>query len=325
MRAARVHEYGTPDVVTIEEIPSPSPGEGQVRVRVHSASVNYPDVLMMGGRYQVSVPVPYVPGCEFSGVILETRPGVTGLAPGQPVTGMATHGAFAEEVVVDAWQLTPMPEGIDWNTAAAFGVTYTTAYHSLRTLAHVRPGEWVTVLGAAGGVGLATVDLARAMGARVLAAASGPERLEVCRERGAQACVDYQHEDLKARIREITGGGTDVTVDPVGGDHTEQALRSTRPRGRFVVVGFASGEIPRIPLNLVLLKTISVMGFENRTVLEHFPEAPAHRADLLRMLATGQISPYIGGVFPLADTAEALKRVADRRAIGKIVIDIGTA
>jgi NADPH2:quinone reductase len=323
MRAARVHRHGTPDEVVIEDVEPQPLGRGQVRVAVRAAAVNYPDVLVMAGRYQVKVPVPYTPGCEFAGVLLETGPEVSGLEPGQAVIGLATYGAFAEQVVIDAGRVTPIPHGLGWHRAAAFGVTYTTAYHALRTVAGVAPGEWVTVLGAAGGVGLAAVDLARALGARVLAAASGDDRLAVCRAKGAEACVDYRTEDLKERIRELTGGGTDVVVDPVGGPYSEPALRAMRPGGRFVVVGFAAGEIPRIPLNLVLLKGVTIAGIDNRTIVGRLPQvARAHRAEVLRLLVEGQVDPYVVAVHPLEKVGEGLRAVAERRAVGKIVIDI---
>jgi NADPH2:quinone reductase len=323
MRAARVHRHGTPDEILIEDVDPQPLGRGQVRVGVRAAAVNFPDVLVMAGRYQVAVPVPYTPGCEFAGVVLETGPDVAGLEAGQAVIGLATHGAFAEQVVIDAARLTPIPHGLGWHRAAAFGVTYTTAYHALRTVAELAPGEWVTVLGAAGGVGLATVDIARALDARVLAAASDDARLALCRAKGAEACVDYRAEDLKERIRELTGGGTDVVVDPVGGPYSELALRAMRQGGRFVVVGFAAGEIPRIPLNLVLLKGVTIAGVDNRTIMERLPQvAPAHRAEVLALLVEGRVDPHVAAVYPLEKVADGLREVAERRATGKIVIDM---
>jgi NADPH2:quinone reductase len=323
MRAARVHRHGTPDELLVEDVEPQPLGRGQVRVAVRAAAVNYPDVLVMAGRYQVTVPVPYTPGCEFAGVVLETGLDVSGPEVGQAVMGLATHGAFAEQVVIDVGRLTPIPHDLGWHRAAAFGVTYTTAYHALRTVAKVAPGEWVTVLGAAGGVGLAAVDIARALDARVLAAASGDGRLAVCRAKGAEACVDYRAEDLKERIRELTGGGADAVVDPVGGPYSEPALRAMRPGGCFVVVGFAAGEIPRIPLNLILLKGVTVAGVDNRTIMDRLPQvARAHRAEVLRLLVEGRVDPHIAAVYPLEKVADGLRDVAERRAVGKIVIEM---
>jgi NADPH2:quinone reductase len=218
--------------------------------------------------------------------------------------------------------LTPVPASVTFAEAASFGVVYSTAYHALRSVAEVRPGEWVAVLGAAGGVGLAAVDLARHLGARVLAAASSDEKLEVCRERGAEALVNYARDDLKVAMKDLTGGGADVVIDPVGGPYSEPALRATRWGARFVVVGFASGEIPRIPLNLVLLKGVVVKGFEFRTFAEHAPEAARRdREELLALFADGKVRPYVSSVYPLDRVGEALREVADRRAIGKVVVE----
>jgi NADPH2:quinone reductase len=225
--------------VVIEEIPPPEPGPGEALVRVRAAAVNFPDVLILADRYQVSAPVPFTPGSEFAGVVEALGPGVGGPAAGTPVTGTAFTGAFAELVVASATALRPIPAGLDMVAAAAFHVTYSTAYHSLVTVGAGEPGEWAVVLGAAGGVGSAAVDVAARLGIRVLAAASSPERLAVARALGAEAGVDYVRENLRDRIKEVTGGGADVVVDPVGGDHSEAALRATRWGGRYVVVGFA--------------------------------------------------------------------------------------
>ncbi|WP_035740407.1 NADPH:quinone oxidoreductase family protein [Parafrankia elaeagni] len=327
MRAAVVHTYGEPEGVVVEEIDRHVVlAPGTARVAVRAAAVNYPDLLRIADTYQVSIPLPFVPGSEFSGTVVDVAPDVGNVRVGDAVIGVTTHGAFAEETVLEAWRLTRLPAGIDWRQAAAFGVTYTTCYHALRTFAHVRPDNWVVVLGAAGGIGLAAVDIAVAMGTRVLAAASSEEKLAVARAAGAEATVNYATEDLKKRIKEITGAGADVVLDPVGGPAAEQSLRALRWGGRYVVVGFASGEIPRIPLNLVLLKGVVITGFENRTIMTHLPEvAPKHRAEVFDLLATGRLRPRIGGVYPLDDVARALREVADRRAIGKILVDVAAS
>jgi NADPH2:quinone reductase len=323
MRAARCTSYDGIDAVTVEEVPEPEVGSGEVRVAVRAAAINFPDLLLLENRYQVSMPVPFIPGSELAGVVEEVAPDVVGLARGDRVFGAAFVGAFAEQIAVPAASLTLMPGGADFVAAAAFGVAHSTAYHSLRSVAEVTPGEWVTVLGAAGGVGLATVELAHHMGAKVLAAAAGKDRLEVCEDRGADAIVDYRAEDLKARVKELTDGGADVVIDPVGGPYAEAALRAMRRGGRFVTVGFASGEIPRIPLNLVLLKGVVIKGFEMRTFMESHPELMHRdRAELLDLFDRGLVHPHVSAVYPLDDVRGALRAVAERRTTGKVVIEI---
>jgi NADPH:quinone reductase len=321
MRALRCNAYGPPTGLVIEDLPEPRPGPGQVLVEIEAAGVNYPDTLIAANRYQVSVPVPFTPGSEFSGRVAEVGDGATSLAPGHVVRGSSMVGAFAERIVVSAGSLSPVPDGVDFVAAAAFGVAHATAYHALRSVADVRPGEWVLVLGAAGGVGLAAVEVAGLLGARVAAAASSTAKLAVCSERGAEATVDYTAEDLKLRARELTDGGPHVVIDPVGGAYSEQALRAGRPGCRFVTVGFASGEIPRIPLNLVLLKDVAIVGFDIRTFSTYHPaEAERDRAELQDLLATGRLRPYVSATYPLTDAVAALELVADRGAVGKVVI-----
>jgi NADPH:quinone reductase len=323
MRAAHCTSYGGIDAVTVDELPEPVLGPGQARVAVRAAAINFPDLLMLEDRYQVSMPLPFIPGSELAGVVEEVADDVSGFAPGDRVFGAAPVGAFAEQIVVSAGGLNRMPDNVDFVAAAAFGVAHGTAYHALRSVAEVAPGEWVVVLGAAGGVGLATVELAHHMGARVLAAAAGKDRLAVCEERGADAIVDYRTEDLKVRIKELTDGGADVVIDPVGGPYAEPALRAMRRRGRFVTVGFASGEIPSIPLNLVLLKGVTIKGFEMLTFMLQEPELLARdRAELLELFATGQVRPHVSAVFPLEEVRDALRAVAERRTTGKVVLEI---
>jgi NADPH2:quinone reductase len=324
MRALVCRRYGPPEDLEVAELPDPEPGPSEVLVGVRVAAVNFPDILLVANSYQVPVPLPFVPGSELAGEVLAVGAGVTDLKEGDRVFGTAITGAFAERAVLAAGQLTKMPGGTGFGEAAAFGVTYRTAYHSLRSVAEVKAGDWVVVLGAAGGVGLAAADVARQLGARVVAAASGPEKLAVCAEHGADHVIDYTREDLKARIRELTGGGAHVVIDPVGGDIAEQALRSVRWGGVFLTLGFASGTIPRIPLNLVLLKGVTIKGFELRTFGDHQPEQQARDVEeLLGLFAAGRLTPYIGARFRLADGAAALRHIADRRALGKVVIDIG--
>jgi NADPH2:quinone reductase len=322
VRAARCLRYGPPATsVVVEELPDPVPGEGEVVVRVGAAGVNYPDALIVANRYQVPASLPFIPGSEFAGSVVAVGPSVSRLQIGDRVRGGAFVGAFAELVLAPERGLRPVPDGVDLAAAAAYGVTYETAYHTLVNVARVQPGEWVAVLGAAGGVGSAAVELAHLMGAKVVAAASSPAKLEVCRSLGADSVVDYTREDLKDALKEATGGGADVVIDPVGGPYSEPALRALAWGGRFVVVGFASGEIPRVPLNLVLLKGVTITAFEFRGFGEHHPELIAAATEELRgMLESGHIRPHISAVHPLDEAAAALEDVLERRATGKVVI-----
>jgi NADPH2:quinone reductase len=322
VRAAYCRAYGPPESLVIDDVPSPALRDGAALVDIKAASVNFPDVLMVANEYQVSVPAPFIPGSEFAGVVTAVASNVSNVQVGDRVFGSAFIGAFAEQTSVPAAMLTSVPDSVSLPEAASFGVVYTTAYHALRGVADVQPDEWVAVLGAAGGVGLAAVDVARHLGARVVAAASSDTKLALCRDRGADAVVNYETEDLKVRLKELTGGGADVVIDPVGGRYSEAALRATRWGGRFVVVGFASGEIPRIPLNLILLKGVIVKGFELRTFAQYAPELAARDSDeLLELFRGGQIRPHVSDVFPLERVGEALRCVADRRALGKVVVD----
>jgi len=322
MRAVVCRSYGTPDDLVIDDVTEPVPGPGQLLVAVRAAAVNFPDVLLIAGKYQVKIPVPFTPGSELAGEVLAVGEGAR-FSPGQRVFGSTLIGAFAEQALLDAASVSEIPAHADFASAAAFGVTYRTAYHALRSIAEVAQGEWVVVLGAAGGVGLAAVDLAVAMKARVLAAASSPEKLELCRQRGAEATVDYDREDLKSRIRALTGDAAKVIIDPVGGSYSEPALRGLARCGTFVTLGYAAGTIPSIPLNLVLLKGISIRGMEIRTFMSDRPgDSARDMAELSQMFADGTIRPYIGARFPLSETAAALRHVAERKVLGKVVIDV---
>jgi NADPH:quinone reductase-like Zn-dependent oxidoreductase len=323
VRAAYVVEHGPPEAVVVAELPDPVPGPGEVLVDVAYAAVNFPDVLIVNNEYQVQVPAPFVPGSEFSGVVGAVGEGVDGVAIGDHVYGASFVGAYAEKIVVNAASVTVIPEAVDLRDAAAFSVAHTTAMHTLRTIADLQPGETVLVLGAAGGVGLATVELATLMGGKVVAAASSPEKLELCAQYGAVAGIDYTREDLKTRAKELTGGGADVVVDPVGGPYSEAALRATKWGSRFVVVGFAAGEIPRIPLNLVLLKGVIVRGMEMRSIMEAVPELVRRdQRELKELFVAGKIHPHVSAVYPLGDTAIALRSMVERTATGKVLIDV---
>ncbi|ORB65596.1 NADPH:quinone oxidoreductase family protein [Mycolicibacterium tusciae] len=320
MKAAVCPAYGPPEVVRIEEQESPTVAAGQVRVRVGAAAVNFPDVLLIADQYQISVPAPFVPGSEFAGTIVEIGLETDGFAVGDRVTGTGMYGAFAEEVVIAPAGLARIPEGIDDRTAAAFGVAYRTAYHTLRSVARAQSGDELIVLGAGGGVGLAAVQLGVALGASVTAVASSDEKLDVAASYGAQHLINHRSGPLRDALREAVPDGADAVVDPVGGGLSEPALRSLRRGGRFVTVGFASGDIPRIPLNLVLVKGIAVLGFQFQDVAA---DAFARNEGELRdLLVSGRVRPHIGAGYPLTETVEALKHVADGRAIGKILIDL---
>lgn len=323
MRAIVCREYCQPEDLVLDDLPDPAPQPGQVVIRVRAAAVNYPDVLLIGGDYQVKVPPPFSPGSEMAGEVIAVGDGVD-LPVGSRVSATTFVGAFAEQTVVDARAVSPIPDGVDYADAAAFGVTYRTAYYTLRTVAPVQPGDWVVVLGAAGGVGLAAVDIAKLLGGRVLAVASGREKLDLCRERGAEACLDYDREDLRERIKAITGkGGAQIVVDPVGGPYSLPALRGLGRHGTFVTLGYAAGEIPSVPLNLVLLKGIIVRGMEIRTFASDYPnEVLRDDKELDELFAEGKLRPYIGARFPLEDAAIALRHIAERKALGKVIIDI---
>jgi len=322
VRAARCVEYGPPSGVVVMDVPEPVPAGGQVVVEVAAAAVNFPDVLLMADLYQVHLPVPFTVGSEFAGTVRAVGAGVEGVAVGDRVMGSTMFGAFAEQIAVPASSLQLVDPAVDLTTAAASGVAHTTAYHSLRSVARVQPGEWVVVLGAAGGVGLAAVELGAELGARVVAAASSAEKTALCLARGAEATIDYATEDLKVRVKEITAEGAHVVIDPVGGPHAEQALRSLRWGGRFVTVGFASGEIPRIPLNLVLLKGVVVSGFVFEGFARHQPEDRRRDvAELAALARAGRATPYISATYPLEQAGRALADLAERRATGKVLVD----
>jgi len=326
VRAALCRSYGDPEVVAIEEIDPPAIGAGQARVRIAVAALNFPDVLVVANQYQASAPTPFVPGSEFAGVVTEVAEDVSGLSVGDRVFGSAFIGAFAEEIAANASGLTPIPDDVDDRTAAAFGVTYKTAYHVLRSVAALAPGEELIVLGAGGGVGSAAVQLGAAMGATVTAVASSVGKLEAARACGATRLVDHRGGNLRAALKEALPGGADVVVDPVGGELAEPALRALHYDGRFVTVGYASGTIPRIPLNLVLLKGVHILGFQFRDFATHRgAEMVRNDRELMDMLARGTAHPLVGETFDLAETAAALRHLADGQAVGKVLLQVAPA
>jgi NADPH:quinone reductase len=281
-------------------------------------------VLVVANTYQVSVPTPFILGSEYAGAVAELAEGVDGIALGDRVFGSTIVGAFAEEIVVAPTNLMRIPDGVDDRTAAAFGVAYRTAYHVLRSVAALREGEELIVLGAGGGVGSAAVQLGVVLGATVTAVASSPEKLEAARALGAARLIDHRAGDLRQALREALPGGADVVVDPVGGDLAEPALRALHFGGRFVTVGYASGSIPRIPLNLVLLKGCQVLGFQFGDWARHCPDEMARNdRELLELLVSGRAAPLIGATFSLAESGEALRYVAEGKAVGKVIVEVG--
>jgi NADPH2:quinone reductase len=322
MKAVVCKQFGPPELLDYCDVPSPRAGAGEVVVSVHAASVNFPDVLVIENKYQFKPPLPFSPGSEFAGVVKEVGDGVTTLRVGDRVMAFTVYGAFAEEVVLDAHRALPMPATMEFEVAASLLLTYGTMDHALRDRAAVQASETVLVLGAAGGIGIASIEVARALGARVIAAASSDEKLAACRAHGADETINYSTTELRDGIRALTDGrGVDVVVDPVGGRYSEPALRSIAWRGRFLVVGFAAGEIPKIPLNLLLLKGCSVVGVFWGEFLRREPAAFRESvAQLAAWYAEGKLTPEISARFPLSRAADAIRMMADRKAVGKILI-----
>lgn len=326
MQAVLCKTFCDPAGLVLEEVPAPRPGPGQIAIEVKAAGINFPDSLIIQGKYQVKPALPFAPGFELAGVVREVGAGVAGFAPG---TRVAAHpmagGGFAEQAVVDANRAFPLPDTMDYVTAAGFLIAYGTSHHALKDRGQLRPGETLLVLGAAGGIGLTAVELGKTMGARVIAAASSPEKLALCRRYGADELIDYSREDLRARVRELTGGkGLDVVYDPVGGRYTEPMVRSLARGGRYLVLGFAAGEIARIPLNLVLLKISAIVGAYWGPFIDAEPERnAANIAELFDWYAQGRLKPHISEIYPLAQAPLAVERVAQRKTQGKVVLTVG--
>jgi NADPH:quinone reductase len=324
VKAVLCKQYGPPETLVVEELPSPRAGPGEAVVSVKAASVNFPDVLIIQNKYQFKPPLPFSPGSELAGVVKEVGAGVSSVRPGDKVMAFTTYGAFAEEVKTDAARLLPIPEGMDYESAAAFVLTYGTSDHALRDRGSLQAGETLLVLGAAGGVGLAAIEIGKALGARVIACASSDEKLAVCREHGADATINYAAEDLRERVKGLTGGqGVEVIYDPVGGAYTEPAFRSIAWRGRLLVVGFAAGEIPKLPLNLALLKGAAVVGVFWGDFARREPKAFAGSiAQLGWWFREGKLRPHVSKIFPLEKAADALRLMAARQVKGKVVLAV---
>jgi NADPH2:quinone reductase len=324
MKAVLCKAFGPPDSLMFEDVPSPVAGPGEVVVSVKTASVNFPDVLIIQNKYQMKPPLPFSPGSELAGVVRSVGDGVTRWKPGDPVMAITGYGAFAEEVKVDVNRLLPVPAGMDFVSAAAFGLTYATSEHALCDRGELKAAETLLVLGASGGVGIAAIEIGKILGARVIACASTDDKLAVCREHGADDTINYATEDLRERIKAITGGkGADVVYDPVGGAYTELALRSIAWRGRLLVVGFAAGDIPKIPLNLTLLKGCAIVGVFWGESTRREPERFLAAMDKLgRWFAEGRLKPHVSATFPLERAADALAMMAGRNVKGKVVLTV---
>lgn len=313
--------YGPPESLVLEDVPPAALGRGEVRVRLHAAGVNFPDVLIIQGKYQFKPEMPFAPGGEAAGVVTEVGEKVEGFKTGDKVIVMTGWGAFAEELVVTPDRLAPLPPSMPFEEGAAFLMTYGTSHHALKQRARLQPGETLLVLGAAGGVGLAAVELGKAMGARVIAGVSTDEKAALARKHGADEVIVYSREALRDRLKELAPLGVDVVYDPIGGDYSEQALRSIAWKGRFLVVGFASGPIPSIPLNLALLKGCEIVGvFWGAFTVR---EADLHRenvAELVALYEAGKIRPLVSKTYPLAEGGQAIRDMMERRVTGKTVV-----
>lgn len=322
MKAVVCKTWGTPDTLEIIELPDLIPSPGEVAITVRAAGVNFPDFLIIQNKYQFKPELPFTPGSELSGIIYAVGEGVKHVKTGDKVIAFIGQGAFAQQVLAPANAVIPMPEGMDFDTAAAITLTYGTSHHAVVDRAQLKAGETMLVLGAAGGVGLAAIEIGKAIGAKVIAAASTDEKLDICRQHGADMTINYSNTDLREAIKTATGGkGPDVIYDPVGGIYAEPAFRSIAWRGRYLVVGFANGEIPKLPLNLALLKGASLVGVFWGEFAKREPKANmAAMSEMIGWLREGKIKPHISARYALNETASALNDIAARKVTGKVVI-----
>jgi NADPH2:quinone reductase len=330
MKAALCTHYGPPEEIVVQDVPSPTPRKGQVVVTIKACGVNFPDVLMIQDKYQFKPALPFSPGGEIAGIVKEAGEGVTAFKPGDRVIVSIGSGGFAEEAVADAARCVPMPANLDFDVASSFFVTYGTSYHALKDRAHIKPGETLVVLGAAGGVGLSAVELGHAMGARVIAAASSQEKVDLAKKHGADDGFVYptgalsrdQQKALSEDIKRLTGGnGADVLYDPVGGDYAEPALRAMNWQGRYLVIGFAAGDIPRVPLNLTLLKGCDIVGvFWGASMARDPKTGLSNLKEITNWIAEGKLKPHVSAQIPLARAGEAIRLLMDRKAQGKVVV-----
>ena len=321
MKAMLCKAFGPPESLVLDDAPEPAMGEDEVRVEVHAAGVNFPDLLMIEGKYQYKPPFPFAPGAEASGVVLETGAKVTGIRPGDRVIAMTGSGAFAEQVVVRQHKIRPMPAAMDFVTAASLGLTYGTTAHALIQRGQLQPGEWLLVHGASGGVGMAAVEIGKAMGAKVIGTGGSDEKLRVATEHGCDHVINYS-EPFRDKVKELTGGnGADVIYDAVGGDVFDQLLRCINWNGRLLVIGFASGRIPQAPANLALLKSCSIVGVFWGAWTEREPETDkANFRQIFRWWEEGKLRPHVSHTFRLEHVPEALVAIRERRVVGKAVV-----
>ncbi|MBB4862137.1 NADPH2:quinone reductase [Pseudomonas nitritireducens] len=324
MKAVLCKAFGPAETLVLEEVASPEPKKNEVLLQVHAAGVNFPDTLIIEGKYQFKPPFPFSPGGEAAGVVGAVGEKVSHVKPGDRVMALTGWGSFAEEVAVPGYSVMPIPDGMDFASAAAFGMTYGTSMHALKQRANLQPGETLLVLGASGGVGLAAVEIGKAMGAKVIAAASSDAKLEVAKAAGADVLINYSEGSLKDKLKELTGGqGVDVIYDPVGGDLFEEAFRSIAWNGRMLVVGFASGTIPALPANLTLLKGASLVGVFWGSFAQRQPQDnAANFQQLFAWFAEGKIKPLVSQTFPLEKAADAINHLGQRKAVGKVVVTV---
>jgi len=325
MRAVLCKEWGGPEKLVVEDVASPPIKDGAVRLAVHAAGINFADLLLISGQYQEKPAFPFTPGMEAAGTITEVGAGVSSLKAGDRVMALTGTGAYAQEIVVDAGRAYKIPDKMDFAAAAGFPVTYGTSHGSFDWRAHLQPGEWLLVFGAAGGVGLTAVEIGKAMGARVIACAGGPEKLEIARQHGADHMIDYSTEDIRERVKAITGGrGADVIYDPVGGDAFDAGLRSIAWGGRVIVIGFTSGRIPQAPANILLVKNIDVIGFYWGSYQARKPELLRDSyAKLLRWFDEGKLKPHVSAQMDMKDVAQAMNLLRQRKSTGKVVLTMG--
>lgn len=324
MKAVLCKAFGPAETLVLEEIASPEAKKNEVLLQVHAAGVNFPDTLIIEGKYQFKPPFPFSPGGEAAGVITAVGEKVSHLKVGDRVMALTGWGSFAEEVAVPGYNVIPVPSSMDFASAAAFGMTYGTSMHALKQRANLQPGETLLVLGASGGVGLAAVEIGKAMGAKVIAAASSAEKLEVAKAAGGDELINYNESSLKDEVKRLTGGqGADVIYDPVGGDLFDQAIRSIAWNGRLLVVGFASGRIPELPVNLALLKGAAVVGVFWGAFAQRQPQDnAANFQQLFAWYGEGKVKPLVSQTFPLEQAAEAINTLGQRKAVGKVVVQV---
>jgi NADPH2:quinone reductase len=322
MRALICERFGPPEELVLREIAVPRPGHGEVLIRVCAAGVNFPDSLIIEDRYQIKAPLPFAPGGELAGLVEAVGPGVTRFRPGDRVAALTHWGGFAEYALASEERMTRVPESMDFDTASAFTLVYGTAHHALGQRGALQPGETVLILGASGGVGLAGIEVARAMGARVIAGASSAQKLAVAKAHGADVLVNYAEQDLKATVKELTGGkGVDVVYDPVGDKLADPAFRTIGWGGRYLVIGFAGGQIPSLALNLPLVKGAAIVGVFWGDFVAREPAAHhKNMAELYAMHANGMLKPLISARFPIAEGGAAIRMLMDRKVTGKVIV-----